>query len=128
MSMREKSQLKQRINKEHNSNFRAGYVHVEEEQLHKTGIRGRKIYFFYVVICLLFLAIIVNILVSVFFLLLSDTLLTVVLTCMKAGDNSFVVAAATLWNALPNNTKTSACLATFKARLKTHFFLTVLAA
>ncbi|KAK2165402.1 hypothetical protein NP493_1367g01021 [Ridgeia piscesae] len=65
MSMREKSQLKQRINKEHNSNFRAGYVHVEEEQLHKTGIRGRKIYFFYVVICLLFLAIIVNILLTV---------------------------------------------------------------
>ena len=32
------------------------------------------------------------------------------------------------WNALPNNIKTSACLATFKARPKTHFFLTVLAA
>ena len=31
-------------------------------------------------------------------------------------------AAATLWNALPNNIKTSARLATFKARLKTHLF------
>ena len=41
---------------------------------------------------------------------------------VKAGDNSFVVAAATLWNALPNNIKTSARLATFKARLKAHFF------
>ena len=30
--------------------------------------------------------------------------------------------AATLLNALPNNIKTSACLATFKARLKTYFF------
>ena len=38
------------------------------------------------------------------------------------------VTAVTLWNALPNNSKTSACLATFKARLKTHFFLTFLAA
>lgn len=65
MSMREKGQLKRRINKEHNSNFRAGYVHVDEEQLHKTGIRGRKIYFFYVVIFLLFLTIIVNILLTV---------------------------------------------------------------
>ncbi|KAI0216398.1 Beta-sarcoglycan [Lamellibrachia satsuma] len=65
MSMREKGQLKRRINKEHNSNFRAGYVHIDEEQLHKTGIRGRKIYFFYMVIFLLFLAIIVNILITV---------------------------------------------------------------
>ena len=49
-------------------------------------------------------------------------LLTVVRTHVKAGDNSFVVAAATLWNALPSNIKTSACLATSKARLKTYFF------
>ena len=41
---------------------------------------------------------------------------------MKAGDNSFVVAAATLWKALPTKSKTSACLATLKARLKTYFF------
>ena len=38
---------------------------------------------------------------------------------VRAGDISFVVAAATLWNALPNNIKTSACLATFKACLHT---------
>ena len=49
-----------------------------------------------------------------------NNLLIVVRTHVKAGDNSFVVAAATLWHALPNNIKT--CLATFKARLKTHFF------
>ena len=54
----------------------------------------------------------------------NNNLLTVVRTHVKAGDNSFVVAAATLRNALPSNIKTSA----FKARLKTHFFLTVLAA
>ena len=52
----------------------------------------------------------------------NNNLLTVVRTHVKAGVNSFVVAAATLWNALPNNIKTSACLATFNARLKTHFF------
>ena len=48
----------------------------------------------------------------------NNNLLTVVRTHVKAGDNSFVVAAATLWNALPNDIKTPACLATFKARLK----------
>ena len=53
----------------------------------------------------------------------NNNLLTVVRTHVKAGDNSFVVAAATLWNVLPNNIKTSACLATFKACLKTHLFL-----
>ena len=50
----------------------------------------------------------------------NNNLLTVVRT--KAGNNSFVIAAATLWNALPNNIKMYACLATFKARLKTHIF------
>ena len=39
----------------------------------------------------------------------NNNLLTVVRTHVKAGDNSFVVAAATLWK-LPNNIKTSACL------------------
>ena len=52
----------------------------------------------------------------------NNNLLTVVRTHEKDGDNSFVVAAATLRNALPSNIKTSACLATFKARLKTQFF------
>ena len=57
----------------------------------------------------------------------NNNLLTVVRTHVKAGDNSFVIAAATLWNVLPSNIKMSACLATLKARLKTHFFLSVLA-
>ncbi|XP_033743527.1 beta-sarcoglycan-like [Pecten maximus] len=50
MSMREKSTLKRRINREHNSNFRAGYININEPYLHKTGIRGRKRYFLYCVI------------------------------------------------------------------------------
>ena len=33
----------------------------------------------------------------------NNNLLTVVRTHVKAGDNSFVVAAATSWNALPSN-------------------------
>ncbi|KAK2185064.1 hypothetical protein NP493_246g00027 [Ridgeia piscesae] len=58
----------------------------------------------------------------------NNNLLTVVRTYVKAGDNSFVVAAATLWNVLHvhSNIKTFACLATFEARLKTHFFLLLL--
>ena len=44
----------------------------------------------------------------------NNNLLTVVRTIVKAGNNSFVVAAATLWNALLNNIETSACLATLK--------------
>ncbi len=52
----------------------------------------------------------------------NNNMLTVLRTHVKAGDNSFAVAAATLWNTLPNDIKTSDCLSTFKARLKTHFF------
>ncbi|KAK7475972.1 hypothetical protein BaRGS_00032791 [Batillaria attramentaria] len=55
MSMREKSQLKRRINKEHNSNFRAGYVPVDEDHLHRAGIRGRKRFILYAVIVVLLL-------------------------------------------------------------------------
>ncbi|XP_060080075.1 beta-sarcoglycan-like [Ylistrum balloti] len=55
MSMREKSTLKRRINREHNSNFRAGYININEPYLHKTGIRGRKRYFLYCVVTFLIL-------------------------------------------------------------------------
>ncbi|OWF45286.1 beta-sarcoglycan-like [Mizuhopecten yessoensis] len=55
MSMREKSTLKRRINREHNSNFRAGYININEPYLHKTGIRGRKRYFLYCVMTFLIL-------------------------------------------------------------------------
>ena len=40
----------------------------------------------------------------------------------KAGGGSFVVAAASLWNTLPNFIKTCDTIASFKCRLKTHFF------
>ena len=43
-------------------------------------------------------------------------------TRTKAGGGSFAVAAASLWNTLPNFIKTCDTLASFKCRLKTHFF------
>lgn len=60
LSMREKSQLKRRINKEHNSNFRAGYVPVNEDHLHRAGIRGRKRFFLYAVVVILLLVAMLN--------------------------------------------------------------------
>ena len=41
-------------------------------------------------------------------------------TRIKAGDGSFVVAAASLWNTLPNFIKICHTLASFKCRLKTY--------
>lgn len=63
LSMRQKSALKRRITREHNSNFRAGYININEQYLHKTGIRGRKRYFLYCLVALLFIVAIVNALV-----------------------------------------------------------------
>ena len=60
MSMRGKSQLKRRINKEHNSNFRAGYVPVNEEYLHKAGIRGRKRFLLYSCLVVLLVLAVLN--------------------------------------------------------------------
>lgn len=64
LSMREKSVLKRRINREHNSNFRAGYISINEDYLQKTGIRGRKRYFLYCVVFLLILIAVFNALVT----------------------------------------------------------------
>ena len=47
---------------------------------------------------------------------------SIIVQHLPTGDNSFVVASATLWNALPNNIKMFACLANFKSHLETHFF------
>uniref|UniRef100_A0A1B6H5D8 Beta-sarcoglycan n=1 Tax=Homalodisca liturata TaxID=320908 RepID=A0A1B6H5D8_9HEMI len=59
LSIRDKSLLKRNINRHHNNNLSAGYVPVHEEDLHKTGLRGRKTYLFWTVIaviCVLALA------------------------------------------------------------------------
>lgn len=62
--MREKAIERRNINKEHNSNFKAGYVPIEEERLHKTGLRGRKGNVAVCVIVLLFLLALINLIVS----------------------------------------------------------------
>ena len=52
----------------------------------------------------------------------SSNSLEVKRTRTKAGGGSFAVAAASLWNTLPNFIKTRDTLASFKCRLKTHLF------
>uniref|UniRef100_T1J3F8 Beta-sarcoglycan n=1 Tax=Strigamia maritima TaxID=126957 RepID=T1J3F8_STRMM len=68
MSMREKALHKRRINKQHSSNFKAGYVPINENYLHKTGIRGRKSFLVYGVVALLFLVVLGNLLVTLILL------------------------------------------------------------
>lgn len=62
--MREKAIERRGINKEHNSNFKAGYVPIEEERLHKTGLRGRKGNMAVCIVVLLFLLALINLIVS----------------------------------------------------------------
>lgn len=62
--MREKAIERRSINKEHNSNFKAGYVPIEEERLHKTGLRGRKGNIAVCFVVLLFLLALINLIVS----------------------------------------------------------------
>ncbi|CAM1302828.1 SGCB (predicted) [Pycnogonum litorale] len=68
LSMREKSMLKREINKQHNSNFKAGYVPINEPHLHKTGLRGRKSVIFYLIVILLFLIALLNLVVTLMML------------------------------------------------------------
>ncbi len=62
--MREKAIERRSVNKEHNSNFKAGYIQIEEERLHKTGLRGRKGIIAIGIIILLFLLALINLIVS----------------------------------------------------------------
>ncbi|XP_022086293.1 beta-sarcoglycan-like [Acanthaster planci] len=64
LSMLEKSLERRRVNKEHNSNFRAGHVPVHEDHLHKTGLRGRKRYFAYCFLLLLYVAAVGNLAIT----------------------------------------------------------------
>lgn len=62
--MREKAIERRTTNKEHNSNFKAGYVPIEEERLHKTGLRGRKGNMAVCIIVLLFLLALINLIIT----------------------------------------------------------------
>lgn len=63
--MREKAVERRNVNKEHNSNFKAGYIPIDEERLHKTGLRGRKGNLAICVIILLFILAVINLIVSI---------------------------------------------------------------
>ncbi|KAE8629562.1 hypothetical protein XENTR_v10000525 [Xenopus tropicalis] len=64
-SMREKAVERRTINKEHNSNFKAGYIPIDEDRLHKTGLRGRKGNLAICVIVLLFILAVINLIITV---------------------------------------------------------------
>lgn len=63
-SMHEKAVDRRNINKEHNSNFKAGYVPIEEERLHRTGLRGRKGNLAICVIALMFILAVINLIIT----------------------------------------------------------------
>ncbi|XP_036854600.1 beta-sarcoglycan [Manis javanica] len=63
-SMREKAVERRNINKEHNSNFKAGYIPIDEDRLHKTGLRGRKGNLAICVIILLFILAVINLIIT----------------------------------------------------------------
>lgn len=63
--MREKAVERRNVNKEHNSNFKAGYIPIDEDRLHKTGLRGRKGNLAICVIVLLFILAVINLIVSI---------------------------------------------------------------
>nr|CAD7573412.1 unnamed protein product [Timema californicum] len=64
LSLRDKALIKRNITRQHNSNFRAGYVPVHEQSLHKTGLRGRKTYAFWTLVMLLFVLSLGNLLLT----------------------------------------------------------------
>ncbi|KFQ20932.1 Beta-sarcoglycan, partial [Mesitornis unicolor] len=63
-SMREKAVERRNVNKEHNSNFKAGYIPIDEDRLHKTGLRGRKGNLAVCVIVLLFILAVINLIIT----------------------------------------------------------------
>ncbi|XP_062579862.1 beta-sarcoglycan-like [Saccostrea cucullata] len=57
--------VKRRVNREHNSNFNAGYINIDEQYLHRTGVRGRKVYVLYCLIFVLLVLALLNIMMTV---------------------------------------------------------------
>ena len=62
--MIEKSKRKKKINDEHSRNYDAGAVDVDERQLRRTGVRGRKIYVLIFILMLLLMLFVANLVVS----------------------------------------------------------------
>lgn len=96
--MREKAIERRNINKEHNSNFKAGYVPIEEERLHKTGLRGRKGNIAVCVVVLLFLLALINLIVSPRCLLCSRALKLGL--CIETGTLPFPQITLVIWTVI----------------------------
>lgn len=56
--------VKRRVNREHNTNFNAGYINIDEQYLHRTGVRGRKAYLLYCLVVILIVLALLNILMT----------------------------------------------------------------
>lgn len=63
--MREKVVERRNVNKEYNSNFKVGYISIDEERFYKTGLRGRKGNLVICVIIFLFILAVINLIVSI---------------------------------------------------------------
>lgn len=94
--MREKAIERRNINKEHNSNFKAGYVPIEEERLHKTGLRGRKGNMAVCIIVLLFLLALINLIVSASNMIMCASVIKDFLKFCFKGCHIFSVPQITL--------------------------------
>lgn len=62
------ARAKQAANKEHSRNFEAGRVEVTERALHRTGLRGRKIFIYGFVLLLLFIVTLGNLVITAYIL------------------------------------------------------------
>ena len=84
--MIEKSKRKKKIDDEHSRNYDAGAVDVDERQLRRTGVRGRKIYvliFLLMVLLLLFFANLVVRELDIFFCLAPENIEFVCNNCFQ---------------------------------------------
>ena len=62
--MWQKLKEKREVEREHESNFKAGRINIQERNLHRTGIRGRKRYIYYAFLYILGILCFVNLVVS----------------------------------------------------------------
>ena len=64
--MWQKLKEKKAVEREHESNFKAGRIPIHERNLHRTGIRGRKRYIYYAFLYLLGILCFINLVVRYF--------------------------------------------------------------
>ena len=64
--MWQKLKEKKAVEREHEGNFKAGRIPINERHLHRTGIRGRKRYIYYAFLYLLGIICFINLVVKYF--------------------------------------------------------------